>query len=1365
MALTDLNGQGTEQDPYIITDVDELQLIDDGLGASYKLGNDIDASATETWNAGEGFKPIALGESKANGFTGTFNGDGFEITNLHINSPSGGPIGLFSAGDGFTIKNVNLKGFNVTGSGGKISCLVGEAINSKITNVEVEGSIDGNGSASTNVGLVSGDLEETKIGNVKANGNISAPESSVVGGLIGLFKGDQEGPLMKNAKFQGSIEANDTAGGVLGKTSGESEMVAIVSECDITASEGNCGGVCGSVGMALKYSFSDSNVKGGSGPTGGLAGSCSSGVKYSKSHGKVESVGVCGGVAGIVNNQGMVSTCSSDCEVLGKDPTGSSTTPLGGLAGELMLGAVKESYCTGDVIAEGQRTVGGITGRVVVGQFGTSYTTSSITGGGIRGGIIGEAGSDMPGTLQYMGNFFVEYNDSLERSNMVIGKLPDKDNDEGLSILSGSDPIVSEGEYLVDDLEETLYKISVLSKSQLSGESAKENLDGFDFEDEWDIGRNYPKHSNYKSPFSLTSGKKLIILEVTEDSVGFSHNNDIYFSGSKIGSLDNGTLVEVIDKSNEYEISWLESMGPITVEDNDIGVFKILVDNENILTTAEGEGTEQNPYIINDLLQLQGIKIEPSSYYKLGSDIKAAGSKDLNSGDGFEPIKDFSGEIDGNGYEIAGLEIHRENDDGVGLLANCNNGSVVKDLSIINCTIEGEAGVGAISGKGAVDVINCTVKGELKSIREECGGLCGVNIDGIIDGCTSNCNIECPSQTGGIVGTKRDGVIIDCYFEGEINSTDNNNAGIGGSCINTTVKQCRTKGKISGGDIDTGGLAGQFDGSVMEDCYSKMSVESKSNNTGGAIGYCWESTVINSYSIGDVVSESNGTAGFVATATKSTIKECFSVGDVKSEGDRTAGFVGYTSDSNIIDCFCTGTVENSNGAKGGFVGFNNMDSTTENCYTTCEFKNIDSDTGGFVADNYQGDIINSYCLDRSDLSDENKFIGVNGDGTLQYNGSYILYSAENISEEYQGVNNSVVLSKAELLMGDAGGVFKGFTTPTWNFEDYKKPWLDYSEYSKTIPEGTAELKVITNNYLSEPLEDQSVFVNSKNIGKTNSEGFVDIEIPSGRTLKVVWANQSVEKTVEASSQEDVIVDFTNTKVTGRVTDVENYPVENDAIIFNNKFLIRTDENGEYQAEDIPPGEYTIRWPNGGVTETLDATNGGVVSRDFQYAGIDVTVKQPLVGSPIEGAIVDINNSIFRTDENGNVSVDKLPIDSYTVKTMGFWTDETGKLSEGELYESEFTGEDAEISVGVSVKSRNESKPVEGTDVIVTGAEVRAETNKNGNAELFVSDIEENPQVVIAKDDKRYKTEIRNIDASNSRYDLEFALRQREPMER
>jgi len=104
-----MTGSGTLADPYIISDVNDLQAVENDLTAYYELGNDIDASATSGWNAGAGFVPIGQAPSR---FTGSFDGKGFIITDLFINL--GGNAALFLVNYG-TIQNVGLVDCNITG--------------------------------------------------------------------------------------------------------------------------------------------------------------------------------------------------------------------------------------------------------------------------------------------------------------------------------------------------------------------------------------------------------------------------------------------------------------------------------------------------------------------------------------------------------------------------------------------------------------------------------------------------------------------------------------------------------------------------------------------------------------------------------------------------------------------------------------------------------------------------------------------------------------------------------------------------------------------------------------------------------------------------------------------------------------------------------------------------------------------------------------------------------------------------------------------------------------------------------------------------------------------------------------------------
>ena len=61
--------------PTIITNVQQLQAMQNDLDGRYELGRNIDASETQYWNNGEGFEPVGP-------FTGVFDGNGYTITNL-----------------------------------------------------------------------------------------------------------------------------------------------------------------------------------------------------------------------------------------------------------------------------------------------------------------------------------------------------------------------------------------------------------------------------------------------------------------------------------------------------------------------------------------------------------------------------------------------------------------------------------------------------------------------------------------------------------------------------------------------------------------------------------------------------------------------------------------------------------------------------------------------------------------------------------------------------------------------------------------------------------------------------------------------------------------------------------------------------------------------------------------------------------------------------------------------------------------------------------------------------------------------------------------------------------------------------------
>ncbi len=131
------SGAGTEGDPYQITDVNQLQEMQNHLSSHFVLMNDIDAGVTSTWNGGDGFVPVDL-------FTGSLNGLDFTISDLFMRT--GSSAGLFDDTTNAEISNIVMTGANVELTGNRpAGILVNELSGGSITNCHIEGTITGGG--------------------------------------------------------------------------------------------------------------------------------------------------------------------------------------------------------------------------------------------------------------------------------------------------------------------------------------------------------------------------------------------------------------------------------------------------------------------------------------------------------------------------------------------------------------------------------------------------------------------------------------------------------------------------------------------------------------------------------------------------------------------------------------------------------------------------------------------------------------------------------------------------------------------------------------------------------------------------------------------------------------------------------------------------------------------------------------------------------------------------------------------------------------------------------------------------------------------------------------------------------------------
>ena len=99
-----------------ITNLAELQAMNDDLTDDYILSNDIDASATQGVDWGEGggvgFKPIGTNVAP---FTGSLDGNGKVISGLYINRPTTNYVGLFGDISTGSVADLGVTDCDITG--------------------------------------------------------------------------------------------------------------------------------------------------------------------------------------------------------------------------------------------------------------------------------------------------------------------------------------------------------------------------------------------------------------------------------------------------------------------------------------------------------------------------------------------------------------------------------------------------------------------------------------------------------------------------------------------------------------------------------------------------------------------------------------------------------------------------------------------------------------------------------------------------------------------------------------------------------------------------------------------------------------------------------------------------------------------------------------------------------------------------------------------------------------------------------------------------------------------------------------------------------------------------------------------------
>ena len=211
-----------------VTTAQELMAIDPT--GSYYLANNIDLTGV-TWS------PIGVAGTGTM-FVGTFDGNGYTISNLNINSDTAN-YGLFGVvGSGATITDLTIEDFTIDGTAANSGFLIGSIVGTSGGDPITISDITVNGGTNT-VRVVNAENERT---------------DAFVGGIVGQVSGAANVNFVditvKNINI--SVEMGHRIGGIIGCPTGSGTVVNL-DNCDVldskisTASGNNVGGAIGHV--------------------------------------------------------------------------------------------------------------------------------------------------------------------------------------------------------------------------------------------------------------------------------------------------------------------------------------------------------------------------------------------------------------------------------------------------------------------------------------------------------------------------------------------------------------------------------------------------------------------------------------------------------------------------------------------------------------------------------------------------------------------------------------------------------------------------------------------------------------------------------------------------------------------------------------------------------------------------------------------------------------------------------------------------------------------------------------------------------------------------------------------------------------
>lgn len=447
----------------------------------------------------------------------------------------------------------------------------------------------------------------------------------------------------------------------------------------------------------------------------------------------------------------------------------------------------------------------------------------------------------------------------------------------------------------------------------------------------------------------------------------------LILAGVSISMLtgENGILSKALKSKEETEIgsrkeeAYLKEYEDL-INGDIIEVKKVEDSNPGV---PEGEGTENNPFIINSIEDLVafannvrvgnsyegnfvnlGLSLDfyyDNSYSNLDKKYKydetyngyvenENGQKNLKeiltTEDGWQTIgsedeeeKSFSGTFNGNNYAIKNLYINRKIETSKSLGLFSRNKGIIKNLKVINSNINVETKDGIYGVVGNIAGLN---KGE----------LCNIVTSGIIksDGDYN--------EIGGIVAANSE-KIENCINKTELTGISKFVGGIASAATNNSkIINCKNMGTININTLSNyyvGGITGYFatvtEEAIIDKCLNEGKIELNINNkhglSGGIVGYTYRGStsknINNCYNKGDLIIKGTSdelacsAGGIVGFLYQMNLYNSYNLGNIEIKGNiqtQSGGIVGTLFGGEIKNSYNEGNINATNSEIGGILG-------------------------------------------------------------------------------------------------------------------------------------------------------------------------------------------------------------------------------------------------------------------------------------------------------------------------------------------------------------------------------------------------------------------------------------------------------------